>query len=61
MQVFKACYLFEGAHACNAGLFQLFGFVVNGDRASADATVSDVSADCEAAERSLGSYRALYG
>lgn len=46
---------------CNAGLFQLFGFVVNGDRASADAIVSDVSADCEAAERSLGSYRALYG
>ena len=46
---------------CNAGLFQLFGFVVNGDQASADAIVSDVSADCEQAESALGQYRALYG
>ena len=46
---------------CNAGLFQLFGFVANGDQASADAIVSDVSADCEQAERVLGAYRALYG
>lgn len=46
---------------CNAGLFQLFGFVVNGDQGSADAIVSDVSADCEQAESALGEYRALYG
>jgi len=46
---------------CNAGLFQLFGFLVNGDRASADAIVDDVSLDCQRAESSLGEYRTRYG
>jgi septal ring factor EnvC (AmiA/AmiB activator) len=46
---------------CNAGLFQLFGYLVNGDRASADAIVDGVSSDCQLAESRFGQYRVRYG
>ncbi len=47
--------------ACNGGLFQLFGFLVEGDQASADAVVDSVSVDCAAAEASFSEYRFRYG
>jgi septal ring factor EnvC (AmiA/AmiB activator) len=47
--------------ACNGGLFRLFGFLVEGDRASADAIVDSVSADCAAAESRFSEYRLRYG
>lgn len=47
--------------ACNAGLFELFEYVVAGDRSSADAIVDDVSASCALAESRLAAYRAQYG
>jgi uncharacterized protein HemX len=46
---------------CNAGLFQLFGYLLNGDRGSADAIVDGVSADCQLAESRFGEYRVRYG
>lgn len=47
--------------ACNGGLFQLFGFLVEGDQASADAIVDSVSVDCAAAESRFSEYRFRYG
>jgi hypothetical protein len=47
--------------ACNGGLFQLFGYLVAGDRAAADAIVDSVSADCAAAESRFADYRLRYG
>jgi alkylhydroperoxidase/carboxymuconolactone decarboxylase family protein YurZ len=47
--------------ACNSGLFELFGFIVNGDQSSADTIVDEVSADCELAESQFAGYRARYG
>jgi septal ring factor EnvC (AmiA/AmiB activator) len=47
--------------ACNSGLFELFGYVVNGDRSSADTIVDTVSADCDLAESQFADYRARYG
>jgi uncharacterized protein HemX len=46
---------------CNAGLFELFGYVVAGDRAKADAVADDVSADCQLAESRFAQYRFRYG
>jgi uncharacterized protein HemX len=46
---------------CNAGLFELFGYVVAGDRAKADAVADDVSADCQLAESRFAEYRFRYG
>ena len=47
--------------SCNSGLLELFGYVVDGDRASADAIVGDVSASCALAESRLADYRVRYG
>jgi hypothetical protein len=47
--------------SCNSGLFELFGYVVDGDRASADAIVDDVSQSCALAESRLADYRVRYG
>jgi ABC-type transporter Mla subunit MlaD len=47
--------------SCNAGLFELFEYVVAGDRSSADAIVDDVSASCALAESRLADYRGRYG
>jgi septal ring factor EnvC (AmiA/AmiB activator) len=46
---------------CNAGLFQLFAYLVNGDRDAADAIVDGVSSDCRVAESRFGEYRFRYG
>jgi hypothetical protein len=46
---------------CNAGLFELFGYIVAGDRAKADAVADDVSADCQLAESRFAQYRFRYG
>ena len=47
--------------SCNSGLFELFGYVVDGDRASADAIVDAVSQSCALAESRFAGYRARYG
>ena len=47
--------------SCNAGLFELFEYVVEGDRASADAILGDVSQACALAESRLTGYRVRYG
>ena len=47
--------------SCNSGLFELFGYVVDGDRVSADAIVGDVSEACALAESRLTAYRVRYG
>jgi septal ring factor EnvC (AmiA/AmiB activator) len=47
--------------ACNAGLFELFGYVVAGDRGSADTIVDSVSASCTLADARFGDYRSRYG
>jgi septal ring factor EnvC (AmiA/AmiB activator) len=46
---------------CNGGLFQLFGYLVEGNQASADTIVDSVSADCAAAESQFAEYRFRYG
>jgi uncharacterized protein HemX len=46
---------------CNAGLIELFGYVVAGDRAKADAVADDVSVDCQLAESRFAEYRFQYG
>jgi hypothetical protein len=51
----------DGLLVCNSGLLELFGFVVNGDQASADTIVDAVSAACELAESQFADYRARYG
>jgi chromosome segregation ATPase len=47
--------------ACNTGLFELFGYVVEDDRASANAIVDSVAATCSSAESRLSQYRFRYG
>lgn len=47
--------------SCNSGLFELFGYVVEGDRASANAIVGEVSEACALAESRFAGYRARYG
>jgi hypothetical protein len=46
---------------CNQGLFELFGYIVSGDRGGADAIVDGVSADCQLAESRFAEYRFRYG
>ena len=47
--------------ACNAGLFELFGYVVAGDQAKADTVADHVAADCQLAESRFAEYRFRYG
>jgi hypothetical protein len=47
--------------ACNAGLFELFGYVVAGDRVKADTVADHVAADCQLAESQFAEYRFRYG
>jgi hypothetical protein len=47
--------------SCNSGLVELFGYVVEGDRASANAIVGEVSEACALAESHFAGYRARYG
>jgi hypothetical protein len=47
--------------SCNTGLLELFGYVIDGDRVSADAIVDAVSESCANAESRLAGYRSRYG
>jgi uncharacterized protein HemX len=47
--------------SCNSGLLELFGYVVDGDRVSADTIVDAVSESCALAESRFADYRARYG
>lgn len=46
---------------CNAGLGELFGYLVDGERGAADAIVDGVASNCQLAESRFAEYRFRYG
>jgi uncharacterized protein HemX len=46
---------------CNSGLFELFEYVLAGDRTRAEAVSGQVASDCELAETRFAQYRFRYG
>ena len=49
------------AVACNAGMNELLGYVLDDDFASADAVYPEIDNDCRQADSELSSYLSVYG